>query len=168
MRRYVRFGVLLGLCGLLSCNDSDTSSSPAPSCLLPGIYGYVKMTTLKLPYDPTCGANFTHTIGETPYRADNGQASLIEDGGGFLLQAGIEGRWKMKISCLDQNSAQVKVILSNKCSTHYETEATTTAQTLIQEGISSLFIAPYFIEWTCDGAVSCVVTEQWELRQSRQ
>ncbi len=129
----------------------------------------MKMTTLKMPSDPACGENFTHTIGgETPYRADHDQASLIEDDGGFLLQAGIEGRWKMKISCLDQNSAQVKVILSNKCTAHYETEATATARTVIQEGISSLFIAPYYIEWTCGGTVSCVVTEQWELKQFRE
>lgn len=116
--------------------------------------------------DSSCSANFSIAADGTFFRIDSGETTVTENTNGFSLQAGEEERWTMMVTCLGKNTAHVEITLSNKCDTLFETHATATARTVIQDGISSLYIAPYLLEWTCGEAVSCQVSERWELHTS--
>lgn len=158
-------GILLLLCGLGACHDSNNTSSPT-QCLLPGTYEYLKYTTLQAPIDAICSTNFTLSFDGVYRRVEYGETTITASATGFSLQAGEEGRWRMTVTCLGEDTAHVKVRLSDNCTTFFETQATATARTVIREdGIASLYIDQYLLEWTCGEALSCIVSESWELHQ---
>lgn len=147
---YVFLGGIFLLCFFYSCSSSK-SSTESESCSRTGRYRYSKMTDLS--EAPGCmfpNGNQTEV--------ELGFTNLVATENGFTFVAGEEGRWPITATCTDTETANVGVILTNKCIGTYTTSATSTADIN-----SSIHIFEYNILWTCGGELSCLAKESWIL-----